>query len=82
MGPNRVDTASPGGYQLHYDGRHLLHDDWPTQRTLYSPDGTQAGDVKSHGFVPAPGSIHPNGTRYRMAPGSGGLGDELPWLPA
>lgn len=82
VSPFQVLTGRPGGYQLHYDGRFLLPGDWPTQRTLYGPDGAQIGDVKSHGFVPCPGSIHPNGTRYRMAPGSGGLGDELPWLPA
>lgn len=79
--PVKVLTGRPGGYQLHYDGRHLAYDDWPTQRSLYAPDGTQAADVKSHGFVPVPGSVHPNGTRYRMAPGSGGLGDELAWQP-
>ena len=55
-------TGRPGGYQLHYDGRGLFYEDWPAQRTLYGPDGTQAGDVKSHGFVPVPGSRHPNGS--------------------
>ena len=80
--PVKVLTGRPGGFQLHYDGRSLAYGDWPVQRGLYAPDGAKAGDVKSHGFVPVPGSIHPNGTRYAMAPGSGGLGDELAWDPA
>ena len=82
VSPVKVLTGRPGGYQLHYDGRGLSYEDWPAQRTLYGPDGTQAGDVKSHGFVPVPGSRHPNGSIYRMAPGSGGPGDEPQWLPA
>jgi hypothetical protein len=32
--------------------------------------------------VPVPGSRHPNGSIYRMAPDSGGPGDEPRWLPA
>jgi hypothetical protein len=81
VSPVRVLTGRPGGYQLHYDGRGLLYDDWPTQRSLYNPDETQVGDVKSHGFVPVPRSRHPNGCLYQMAPGSGGPGDEPRWRP-
>ena len=70
LSPLYVDTGRPGGRQYYYDGRLLLPADWPTQRSLYAPDGTQVGDVKSCGFVPCPGSVHPNGRLYRLGEGS------------
>ena len=79
--PVRVNTGRPGGYQLHYNGRGLAWEDWPAQRPLYAPDGTHVGDLKTCGFVPVPGSRHPDGGFYQMGAGAGGEGDELPWLP-
>lgn len=81
LSPVRVNTGRSGGYRLHYDGRGLSYEDWPGQRPLYAPDGTHVGDIKSCGFVPVPGSRHPNGNFYQMAPEAGREGDELPWLP-
>lgn len=69
--PFKVLTGRPGGYQLHYDGRHLAPEDWPRQGPI------PGGDCKSAGFVPCPDSRHPNGTLYRAA----GTGNPLWWDP-
>lgn len=63
-------TGRPDGRQHFYDGRGLAYEDWPRQGSIYDAAGEQIGDVKSRGFVPAPGSIHPNGSLYLWAPGS------------
>ena len=37
---------------------------------------------RSNGFVPVPGSIHPNGRKYRLGPDSArGFEHALPWQP-
>ena len=83
LSPLFVLTGRDGGIQYYYDGRHLSRGDWPGQRTLYAADGvTKVGDVKSNGFVPVPGSIHPNGRKYRLGPDSArGFEHALPWQP-
>jgi hypothetical protein len=82
LSPLFVLTGRDGGIHYYYDGRHLSRSDWPGQRTLYAADGvTKVGDVKSNGFVPAPGSINPNGREYRLGPDSArGFDHMLPWL--
>ena len=76
-------TGRGGGRHYFYDGRHLARGDWPGQRALYAADGvTMVGDVKSAGFVPVPGSIHPDGRRYQLAPDSRrGFEHALRWQP-
>ena len=83
LSPLFVLTGRDGGIQYYYDGRHLSRGDWPGQRTLYAADGvTKVGDLKSNGFVPVPGSIHPNGRKYRLGPDSArGFEHALPWQP-
>jgi len=57
-----VSTGKPDGLHMVFDGRHLTREQWPAQRNYC--DGL--GDVKSHGFVAAPGALHPSGRRYKL----------------
>jgi len=58
----RVGTGRTGGYHIYLDCRHLRVpvglDNWPTQGDI------PGGQLKTNGFVAAPGSYHPNGKRY------------------
>lgn len=49
-----------GGYHYYFDARHIPADAWPKQGPI------PGGDVKSNGFVPAPGSTHWNGNKYEL----------------
>lgn len=53
-------TTKTGGGGFHYyvDGRGVPADQWPTQGPI------AGGDIKSNGFVPAPGTRHWNGRMY------------------
>jgi len=75
--PVVVLTGRPGGRQYHYDGRGVPFGWWPVQGCIYNSAREQIGDIKSRGFVPLPGSVHPNGTVYRPAPGAGS--EPPPW---
>ena len=60
----QVSSGREGGYHVYLDFRHLRDtvpaDEWPRQADI--PGGT----LKSAGFVPAPGSHHPNKRLYRV----------------
>lgn len=51
-----------GGRHLVYDGRALSRAEWPKQRNYIG-----LFDIKSNGFVAAPGAVHPSGRRYALA---------------
>ena len=56
-----VSTGRAGGRHLVFDGRHLTGDQWPVQRNYLG-----LFDIRSHGFIAAPGSTHPSGRRYEL----------------
>jgi hypothetical protein len=56
-----VSTGRPDGRHQIFHGRHLIRQQWPTQRNHFG-----LGDIRSHGFVAAPGALHPSGRRYKL----------------
>ena len=53
-------TGRPGGRHHIFDGEGITPEDWPVQHHF------SWGDVKARGFVPYPGSVHPNGAVYEL----------------
>ena len=67
-----VSSGRHGGRHLVFDGRHLSRDQWPKQRNYLG-----LVDIKSHGFVAAPGAFHPSGRRYKLTRAM----SPAPWNP-
>ena len=65
VGPEHAASRRGDGFHVIVDARHISPDKWPTQGAYYGADGLKAGDIKSMGFIPVPGSRHWTGELYQ-----------------
>lgn len=72
-----VSTGRPDGRHLYWDGRHLTREQWPRQRNYVG-----LFDIKSSGFIAAPGSVHHSGRRYELITAMSPALWDPEWTPA
>ena len=80
VGREHALSERGSGFHILVDARGIPPELWPGQGEIRGANGLHAGDIKSNGFIPVPGSHHYSGELYKPVLHQG-LSKVLDWSP-